>query len=162
MILPAALVLLQAPAPAPPAPPAPRPLKAQYEWGFVGADGEGKGTLSALLDPASGKVVLELHGLGERLVLLQGEGATGYRIQIPRQKLDRTVKSLGELPVPFLPKVGSAEALLRLLEQGEGPGVKVGAQDASGPVKLRYQGKDEQGNDVMVWLTRTRWERDTP
>lgn len=159
MIMPlAALLFLQAPG----AQALPMPLKAQYEWGYVGADGEGKGTLSALLDTVKGKVVLELHGLGERLVLLQGDAESGYRLQIPRQKLDRTVKSLGELPVPFLPKLGSPDALLRLFEKGEGPGVKVGNQDSLGPKKLRYQGKDEQGNDVMVWLTRTRWERSTP
>lgn len=139
-----------------------RPLKAQYDWGYVGADGEGKGTFSVLLEPEKGKVVLELHGLGERLVLLQGDVEAGYRIQIPRQKLDRRVKSIGDLPVPFLPKLGTPEALRRLLEFGEGPGVKVGSQDALGPVKLRYQGKDDQGNDVMVWLSRTRWERDGP
>jgi hypothetical protein len=144
-------LLLQAPAPA--------PLRAQYDWGYVGADGEGKGTLAALVDAASGKVVLELHGLGERLVLLQGDSAGGYRIQIPRRKLDRQVKSIGELPVPFLPTLGSVEALQKLLLAGEGPDVKVSERDAQGPKKLRYKGKDEQGNDVMVWLTRTRFER---
>jgi hypothetical protein len=134
-------------------------LKAQYDWGYVGADGEGKGTLTALVDAASGKVVLELHGLGERLVLLDGDTASGYRIQVPRRKLDRKVKSIGDLPIPFLPALGNAEALQNLLTTGEAPGVKVSDRDAQGPKKLRYQGKDEQGNDVMVWLTRTRWER---
>lgn len=146
----AAALVLQAPAPA--------VLRVQYDWGYVGADGEGKGQLSALVDTASGRVVLELHGLGERLVLLEGDRAAGYRLQIPRRKLDRQVKVLGELPVPFLPELGSAEGLGRLFAAGEGPGVKVTARDGSGPLKLRYKGKDEQGNDVMVWLTRTRWE----
>jgi hypothetical protein len=160
MIALSALVLLQAPAAEPPVQPA--LIKAQYDWGYVGADGEGKGTFTALVDPGKGRVVLEIHGLGERLVLLQGDAETGYRIQIPRQKLDRTVKSLVDLPVPFLPKLGSPGALQRLLEKGEGPGVKIGSLDALGPKKLRYQGQDEQGNDVMVWLTRTRWERQGP
>lgn len=138
---------------------APQPLRAQYDWGYVGADGEGKGVLSALVDAPSGRVVLELHGLGERLVLLEGDSAGGYRLQIPRRKLDRQVKSIGELPVPFLPALGGVDGLSRLLTAGEGPGVKVSDRDANGPRKLRYKGKDEQGNDVMVWLTRTRWER---
>jgi len=160
ILMPVLLLLIQAQAVAPPV--QPLTLKAQYDWGYVGADGEGKGTFSALLEPGKGKVVLELHGLGERLVLLQGDAESGYRILIPRQKLDRTVKSIGEVPVPFLPKLGSPAALQLLLEKGEGPGVKVSSQDALGPKKLRYQGKDEQGNDVMVWLTRTRWERNGP
>lgn len=134
-------------------------LRAQYDWGYVGADGEGKGTFSALVDPTTGKVILELHGLGERLLLLQGDAAAGYRIQIPRKKLDRHVKAIGDLPVPFLPVLGSVEALQKLFVAGEGPGVKVTEKDALGPKKLRYKGKDEEGNDVMVWLVRTRWER---
>lgn len=150
-LLAAACAMAQAPAPV--------PLRAQYEWGYVGADGEGKGTLSALLEVAKGQVVLELHGLGERLLLLEGDADAGYRIQIPRRKLDRRVKSLGDLPVPFLPALGSPAALEKLLASGEGPGVKVTERDGLGPRKLRYQGKDEQGNDVMVWLLRTRWER---
>ena len=155
MILPslvlAAALALQVPLPA--------TVRAQYDWGYVGADGEGKGTFSARVDTDGGKVVLELHGLGERLVLLQGDAATGYRIQIPRRKLDKHVKGIGDLPVPFLPALGSVEALQKLLTAGEGPGVKVTETDAQGPKKLRYKGKDEQGNDVMVWLVRTRWER---
>ncbi len=147
----AAALLLQAPAPS--------LLRAQYDWGYVGADGEGKGVFSALVDAASGRVVLELHGLGERLVLLEGDSAAGYRLQIPRRKLDRQVKSIGELPVPFLPALGSVDGLSKLLTAGEGPGVKVSDRDGQGPRKLRYKGKDEQGNDVMVWLTRTRWEK---
>jgi hypothetical protein len=139
--------------------PAAEPLRAQYDWGYVGADGEGKGTFSALVEPVAGRVVLELHGLGERLLLLQGDAATGYRLQIPRRKLDRHVKGIGELPVPFLPALGTVEALEKLFVAGEGPGVKVTEKDALGPKKLRYKGKDEDGNDVMVWLTRTRWER---
>lgn len=139
--------------------PAPAPLRAQYDWGYVGADGEGKGTFSALVETTSGKIILELHGLGERLVLLEGDTAAGYRLQIPRRKLDRHVKSIGDLPLPFLPTLGSVEALQKLLVAGEGPDVKVTDRDALGPRKLRYKGKDEQGNDVMVWLTRTRWEK---
>ena len=82
--LPTALLLVGILAPAPPA----AAIRALYDWGYVGADGEGKGTLSALVDAAGGKVILELHGMGERLVLLQGDAAAGYRLQIPRRKLD--------------------------------------------------------------------------
>jgi hypothetical protein len=146
-----AALVLQAPASA--------PLRVQYDWGYVGADGEGKGALSILVEAAAGKVVLELHGLGERLVLLEGDNASGYRLLIPRRKLDRHVKAIGDLPVPFLPALGTAEALQKLILSGEGPDVKVTDRDGLGPKKLRYKGKDEQGNDVMVWLSRTRLER---
>ena len=157
----AILALVQAPPPAAAVAAAPS-IRALYDWGYVGADGEGKGTLSVLLELEKGHVVMELHGLGERLVLLQGDAESGYRLQIPRQKVDRVVKALDELPVPFLPKLGTPEALGRLLERGDGPGVKATDKDALGPRKLRYQGKDEKGNDLMVWLTRTRWERPSP
>jgi hypothetical protein len=141
-----------------PAAQAPSLLRAQYSWGYVGAQGQGKGTCNILLEPAKGRVVLELQGLGERLMLLEGASAGGYRLQIPRQKLDTTAASLGEVPLPFFPQVASADALYRLLAQGEGAGVKVTKRDPSGPVKLRYQGVDDRGKEVMVWLERTRWE----
>lgn len=134
------------------------PIRAQYGWGYVGPEGEGKGSLSVLLEPASGRVVLEIHGLGERLVLLTGDRAGGYRVQIPRQHLDDHAATLAGLPLPFLPQVGSCEGLYRLLAEGGGPGVKVGRKDAQGPVKLSYTGKDDKGHEVMVWLNRTRWE----
>jgi hypothetical protein len=54
--------------------------------------------------------------------------------------------------------VGSVDALYRLLTEGSGAGVKVTRRDASGPVKLRYQGSDDKGREIMVWLARTRWE----
>lgn len=133
-------------------------LRAQYAWGYSGMDGEGKGTLSILMEPAAGKVVMELHGLGERLVFLSGDRSSGYRVQIPRRELDLRGASFGELPLPFLPQLGNAEALHRLLTEGGGPGVKVTKRDGKGPVKLRYSGQDERGRDVMVWLQRTRWE----
>ena len=135
------------------------PLRAQYDWGYVGADGEGKGTLSVLLEPATGHLVLEIHGLGERLVFLSGDRATGYRVQIPRREIDASAPALERLPLPFLPQVGNVEALYRLLAQGEGKGVKVTKKDALGPIKLRYSGEDEQKREVMVWLSRTRFER---
>lgn len=140
-------------------PPAPAPLRAQYAWGYAGAEGTGKGTLAVLLEPATGHVVLELHGLGERLVLLTGRTGQGFRVQIPRQQVDTTASTLGGLPLPFLPAVGSPEGLRALLEEGKGPGVKVTKKDASGPKKLRYDGKDERGREVTVWLERQRWER---
>ena len=136
----------------------PQALRAQYGWGYADAEGEGKGTLSALIEPASGRLILEIHGLGERLVLLSGDRAKGYRVQIPRRELDETAPTLGQLPLPFLPQLGTVEGLYRLLTQGEGVGVKVTKKDAKGPVKLRYVGKDDRGREVMVWLQRTRWE----
>jgi hypothetical protein len=136
-------------------------LKAQYTWGYSGMEGEGKGTLNILLEPATEKVVLELYGLGERLMLLTGDRTGGYRVQIPRRELDLKGASFGELPLPFLPQLGSAEALHRLLAEGSGPGVKVTKRDGKGPVKLRYSGQDEHGKDVMVWLQRLRWDLET-
>lgn len=135
-----------------------QPIRAQYGWGYAGADGEGKGTLSVLIEPGSGRVVLEIHGLGERLALLTGDRSSGYRMQIPRRELDERALSLGDLPLPFLPQLASSEGLYRLLTEGGGPGVKVTRKDAKGPRKLRYSGKDEKGREVMVWLERTRWE----
>lgn len=150
----APLVLAQAPAPT--------VLRAQYEWGYVGADGEGQGTLSILMEAATGRLVLELHGLGERLVFLQGSRAEGYRVQIPRRGVDRTAPELGSLPLPFLPAIGTPEALAKLLREGAGPGVTVSRRDKRGPVKLSYRGQDEGGKRVQVWLTRVRWEDGTP
>jgi hypothetical protein len=134
------------------------PIRAQYGWGYAGPDGEGVGTLSLLMEPATGHLVLELHAPGERLVLLEGDGASGYRLQVPRQKLDQRAPSLSQLPLPFLPQVSSVEALLRLLRTGEGPGVSVTKKDAQGPLKLHWQGKDARGKDEQVWLDRKRWE----
>jgi len=148
-----AAAIQQAPEPAPA-----QPIRAQYGWGYAAADGEGKGTLSVLIEPSSGKIVLEIHGLGERLALLTGDRGSGYRMQIPRRELDERAMSLGALPLPFLPQLASSEGLYRLLTEGGGAGVKVTKKDAKGPVKLRYSGKDEKGREVMVWLERTRWE----
>lgn len=134
------------------------PLRARYDWGYVGPDGEGRGTLDVLADRASGRLVLELHGLGERLVLLQGDGAQGYRLQIPRHKVDRTAPDLSGLELPFLPQLGSVEALVKLLRDGAAPGVTVTKRDPSGPVKLRFEGKDPEGKAVKVWLSRRRFE----
>lgn len=134
------------------------PLKAQYDWGFSSPEGTGKGTLAVLVDPTNGKVVLELHGLGERLMLLQGDAASGYRVQIPRQELDTTAPSLAGLPIPFLPAIANPAGLWALMTEGKGPGVVVQKKDATGPKKMRYMGKDDRGQEVTVWLTRTRWE----
>jgi len=138
---------------------APAPIRAQYAWAFAGPEGTGKGTLAVLLEPGSGRVVLELHGLGERLMMLSGQPGQGFRIQVPRQNLDTSAPTLGALPVPFMPALGSPEGLHLLLEEGRGPGVKVTRRDASGPRKLRYDGKDDRGKEITVWLTRERWER---
>jgi hypothetical protein len=139
-------------------PAATAPIRAQYGWGYSGPDGEGVGTLSLLMEPASGRLVLELHAPGERLLLLEGDGASGYRLQVPRQKVDQRAASLGQLPLPFLPQAPSVAALLRLLKSGEGAGVSVTKRDATGPLKLHWQGKDAKGKDEQVWLDRKRWE----
>jgi hypothetical protein len=145
--------------PPPVSAPAPAaPIRAQYGWGYAGPDGEGVGTLSLLMEAASGRLILELHAPGERLVLLEGDGATGYRLQVPRRNLDQRAPSLAQLPLPFLPQVPSVAALLRLLRTGEGAGVSVTKKDATGPLKLHWQGKDPRGKDEQVWLERKRWE----
>ena len=131
-------------------------IRAQYSWGYFGNDGEGKGTLTVLVDSTTGRVVLELFGLGERLMLLEGDTAKGYRVQIPRQKLDEISTKLGELPLPFLPQISTPEGLRMLITNGTCTGVKVTKKDAKGPVKLKYQGKDDHGKEVQVWLQRTR------
>ena len=151
----------QAPAPGPaqnPAQPAGSVLRAQYQWGYAGIDGQGKGTLNVLLEAATGRTVVELQGLGERLMLLEGNQADGYRVQIPRRNLDERAPTLGAVPLPFFPQLATPDALYRLLAEGAGPGVKVTKRDSQGPVKMRYQGNDDKGKEVMVWLQRKRWE----
>ena len=143
--------------PVPVVAPAPM-LKAQYDWGYAGADGQGKGDLTVQLDPATGQAILELQGLGERLMLVKGDSASGYRVQIPRQKIDTSAPTLAAVPLPFFPQVGSVDALYRLLSEGAGAGVKVTRRDKLGPVKLTYQGTDDKGREITVWLARTRWE----
>jgi hypothetical protein len=142
---------MAAPAPA-------TPVRAQYGWGYSGPEGEGTGTLNLLMEPGTGRLVAELHGLGERLLLLEGDRVSGYRLQVPRQNLDQRAATLAALPLPFLPQVASVEALLRLLKAGEGPGVSVLKRDATGPRKLHWQGRDPRGKDEQVWLDRKRWE----
>jgi hypothetical protein len=148
---------LQAP-PAIVAPAPSTPIRAQYGWGYAGPDGEGVGTLSLLLETTTGHLVMELHAPGERLLLLEGDRASGYRLQVPRQKVDQRALALSQLPLPFLPQVANVEGLLRLLRTGEGPGVSVTKKDATGPLKLHWQGKDARGKDEQVWLDRKRWE----
>jgi hypothetical protein len=146
-----------------PAPTQPAPaIRAQYQWGYAGAEGQAKGLLNILLDPATGRTVVELQGLGERLMLLQGDSAAGYHVQIPRRKVDTQAPTLAAVQLPFFPQVGSPDALYRLLTEGSVPGVKVTSRDADGPVKLRYEGSDDQGREVTVWLKRTRWETGNP
>ncbi len=146
-------------APPPVVAPAPaQPIRAQYGWGYAGPDGEGVGTLSLLMEAATGRLVIELHAPGERLLLLEGDAASGYRLQVPRQKLDQRATYLAQLPLPFLPQVPSVAGLLQLLRTGEGAGVSVLKQDAQGPVKLHWRGKDARGKDEQVWLERKRWE----
>jgi len=146
---------LQAP---PSTPPADEAIRAQYAWGYVGEGGEGKGLLSVLIEGGSGTVIVEVHGLGERLVLLKGDAAAGYHLLIPRREVDARAASMAGLPIPFIPQVDSPAALRALLVEGVGPGVKVAKRDARGPVKLRYLGQDEQGREVRVWLERKLWQ----
>nr|WP_320130941.1 hypothetical protein [uncultured Holophaga sp.] len=150
--LPTTTAPVQAPAPVP------QSIRALYAWGYAGPDGEGQGELAISLDPGTGRLVMEIHGAGERLALLSGDRSVGYRLQIPRQKVDRTVSDLATLRLPLLPELGGLEGLQRLLTRGEGPGVKVTKRDANGPVKLKYTGQDEKGREVLVWLKRERWE----
>jgi hypothetical protein len=139
--------------------PAPGPLlRAQYQWVFSGGGRQIKGTLSVLVEPATGRTIMELQGYGERLMLLDGDRASGYRVQIPRQKVDERAATLAGVPLPFFPQLGSSETLYRLLTDGAGAGVQVTQRDALGPVKLRFEGLDDQGKAITVWLERTRWE----
>ena len=111
-----------------------------------------------MIEAASGRLVIELHAPGERLLLLEGDRASGYRLQVPRQKVDQHAASLSQLPLPFLPQVPSVEALLKLLRTGEGTGVSVRKRDAAGPLKLHWKGLDPKGRTEQVWLDRKRWE----
>ena len=147
----------------PPAIPAPAPLpfaslRAEYKWSFRGAKESGGGTLVTLLEPASGRFVLEVFSYGERLALVDGDAAAGYRILLPKQSVDRTVPTLEDLPLPFLPQAGSVDALARALALGEGDGLSVVQRDGLGPVKLRFEGRDEDGAAIEVQLIRKQWK----
>ena len=133
-------------------------VKAQYAWGYASRDGQGKGTLNVLLEPSTGRTVLELQGLGERLLLLTGNAKEGFHLLIPRREVDQSAPTLSALSLPFLPKLGSPEGLYKLLTRGEATGVTVQKRDKDGPVKMRYDGLDDSGKELTVWLTRTRWE----
>ncbi|HJW08057.1 MAG TPA: hypothetical protein VJ483_00385 [Holophagaceae bacterium] len=135
-----------------------RPVRAQYAWSYEAADANGSGTLSLLMDPAGGRLVLEIHSYGERVAFLSGDAAGGYRLQIPKEGKDLSSPSLAELPLPFLPDVKSVDALLTALERGEGPGLTVLKRGDGAPLKLRYKSLDEKGESILLWLTRKRWE----
>ncbi len=150
------MIAVQAP-PAEVAPAPSLPLRAQYGWGYAGPDGEGVGTLNLLMEASRGRLVLELFAPGERLALLEGDAASGYRLQIPRQKVDRRMATLEQLPLPFLPRFSRVEELIRLLRTGDFPGATVTRRDADGPVKLHWRGRDPKGREEQVWLDRKRW-----
>ena len=133
-------------------------FRAMYDWGFASPSGEGKGTLAVLADLSNGSVIIELHALGERLMLLDGNKNSGYRVQIPRDGVDERAPSLNGLPMPFLPTLNDVNGLVRLLTEGTGSGVKASRKDANGPRQLRWDGKDNQGQSCTVWLKRTRFE----
>ncbi len=135
-----------------------QPLRAQYVWGYSGLDGQGKGDLSLLIEPASGRLIAEIHGMGERLAMIEGDQAQGYHVQIPRQAVDRKGLPFSSLPLPLLARLGDVKGLYRFLHTGNLEGVKVTRKDAQGPLKMRYRGFDEQKREYMVWLERKRFE----
>ena len=134
-------------------------FRAIYDWGFASPSGEGKGALVVLVDLSDGKIIIELHALGERLMLLDGAAASGYRVQIPRNSVDERSSSLSSLPIPFLPILKDPSGLFMLLTEGKAPGVRASRKDANGPRRLRWNGKDDRGESCTVWLTRTRFEQ---
>jgi len=133
-------------------------FRVMYDWGFASPSGEGKGTLAVLVDTSTDKVVIELHAIGERLLLLEGSRESGYRLLIPRSAIDERAPALSDLPTPYLPTIGSASDLVRLLLEGAGPGVKASRRDNKGPKRLRWDGRDDRGEQCTVWLKRTRFE----
>ena len=166
MILPLpAYIQVQQPVPTPVQAATPQPaqeVRAQFAWSYESSGGNGSGTLSLLMAPISGKLVLEIHSYGERIALLSGDASSGYRIQVPKEHTDKTVPDLARLPLPFLPEAPSIAALMKYLETGEGPGLSVLKRTAGVPVKLRYKGVDEKGGSILVWLTRKRWATAPP
>ena len=95
-------------------------------------------------------------------MLLEGDSATGYHLQIPRQKVGPARRDPGRPgPARSCPSWATPPALYRLLAKG-GPGREGHQRDAKGPVKMRYQGQDDRDKEVTVWLERTRWELGTP
>ena len=53
------MIPLQAPPPVS-APAQATPIRAQYGWGYAGPDGEGVGTLSLLMEPLSGRLIINV------------------------------------------------------------------------------------------------------
>jgi hypothetical protein len=133
-------------------------FRAMYDWGFASPSGEGKGTLAVLVDTSTNKVVVELHAIGERLVLLEGDGERGYRLLMPRNGTDERAPALGDLSIPFLPKLNDAADLAHLLLDGTGHGIKVSRRDSKGPKRLRWDGKDHRNEQCTIWLKRTRFD----
>ena len=146
---------LQSPEPIKPLPF--RALRAEYKWSIRRAKESGGGTLTLLIEPATGKLVLEVFSYGDRLALVDGDASAGYQVVLPKEQVNRTVPGLADLPLPFLPQAGSVEALARALAFGEGSGVTVEKRDDLGPVKLGYQGLSEDGSAMEVHLIRKRW-----
>ncbi|HTL98456.1 MAG TPA: hypothetical protein VL181_06585 [Holophagaceae bacterium] len=147
----------QLPAPEPPKALPFASLRAEYKWSLRGAKDGGSGTLVVLLQPASGKLVLEVFTFGERLALVDGDAAAGYQVVLPKEQVDRTVAGLADLPLPFLPQTGSVDSLARALAFGEGRGITVRQRDNLGPSRLAYEGLAEDGSALEVELIRKRW-----
>ena len=137
-------------------------IKAQYKWGYVGPEGQGKGLMNVLVEVSTGQVVLELQGLGERMMLLSGDRANGYRVQIPRNGVDQNSLNIESLPLPFLPNLRSVQGLENLLRKGTSQGVDIAKRDSHGPIKLHYLGKNEHGKEIEIWLDRTHWSETDP
>ena len=81
--------------------------------------------MSVMVEEPSEAVVIELQGMGERIMLLPGDRLGGYRLRVPRQGVDLSRPDLAPLPLPLLPKVENAQGLAILLRQGTAPGVDV-------------------------------------
>ncbi|MBS1766843.1 MAG: hypothetical protein JST05_05490 [Acidobacteria bacterium] len=142
-----------------PAPPKALPfasVRAEYKWSLRGEKENGSGSLVLLLTPEGGKLVLEVFSFGDRLALVDGDEKSGYQIILPKQDVNRTVPTLADLPLPFIPQAQTVDALARALTFGEG--IQVDTRDAVGPVKLHFEAKAEDGSPLEIRIIRKRWQ----
>jgi hypothetical protein len=92
-------------------------LKAQYTCRYIGPEEHGKGSMNMMVEESTAQVVIEFQEPGERFALLLGYRDNGHHLRIPRQGVDQTSPSIGNLPLPFLPNVGRTEGLVSLLKR---------------------------------------------